>query len=156
MVIIPVNLVVTPRSNEHIFFLFTNLNTWQQNQDSFAKSDQLMGIKVLSEEKSSFHSNIYYKQQIELPWGSFNCILKFLLKDFPGGQVAYIPCFQCRGAGFNPWSLNQTHMPQLEKSECRSENLPAQRKQTSKCNKIFFLIYWVSFWNEMKCLALKH
>ena len=26
--------------------------------------------------------------------------------DFPGGPMAKIPCSQCRGPGFNPWSGN--------------------------------------------------
>ena len=26
--------------------------------------------------------------------------------DFPGGPVAEVPCFHCRGHGFNPWSGN--------------------------------------------------
>ena len=30
----------------------------------------------------------------------------FLFEDFPGGPVAKIPCSQCRGPGFYPWSGN--------------------------------------------------
>ena len=26
--------------------------------------------------------------------------------DFPGGPVVKALCFQCRGQGFNPWSVN--------------------------------------------------
>ena len=27
-------------------------------------------------------------------------------ENFPGGPVAKLLCFQCRGCGFNPWSGN--------------------------------------------------
>ena len=32
--------------------------------------------------------------------------LKFVSRDFPGGPVAKVPCSQCRGSGFHPWSGN--------------------------------------------------
>ena len=34
--------------------------------------------------------------------------LKNLLRDLPDGVVAKIPCFQCRGPRFDPWSGNYT------------------------------------------------
>ena len=33
--------------------------------------------------------------------------IKTLWRAFPGGPVVKIPCFQCRGLGFNPWPGNE-------------------------------------------------
>ena len=46
---------------------------------------------------------------------------KTLVRDFPGGPVVKTPYSQCRGSGFNPWSVNyiphaatkRSHVPQL-------------------------------------------
>ena len=34
-------------------------------------------------------------------------------RDFPGDPVTKIPCSQCRGPRFNPWSENRSYIPQL-------------------------------------------
>jgi len=44
--------------------------------------------------------------------------------NFPGGLVAKIPCFQCRGPGFDPWLGNEI-------------TYAATKTQCSKINKYF-------------------
>ena len=36
-------------------------------------------------------------------------LLKSVTQDFPASQVIKIPCFQCRGCGFDPW-LGKSHV----------------------------------------------
>ena len=35
-----------------------------------------------------------------------SCYLNTISQDFPGSPVVNIPCFKCRGRGFNPWLGN--------------------------------------------------
>ena len=47
----------------------------------------------------------YQLSTTEMVLACFTCP-RILSRDFPGGPVAKILCFQCRKPGFNPWSGN--------------------------------------------------
>lgn len=40
--------------------------------------------------------------------------------DFPGGAVANIPCFQCKGPGFSPWSGHLIPHPATKDPACHN------------------------------------
>ena len=42
--------------------------------------------------------------------------------DFPGGPAAGTLSSQCRGPGFNPWSGNRPHRPQLKDPSCHNKD----------------------------------
>ena len=45
-------------------------------------------------------------QKTSLNKGNKAEMILSVIWDFPGGPVAKMPCSQCRGPGFNPWSGN--------------------------------------------------
>ena len=51
-------------------------------------------------------------------------------RDFPGGPAAKIPCSQCRGPGFNPWSGSQIPQAATEKTNKQANKQIKTSKQT--------------------------
>ena len=52
--------------------------------------------------------------------------------DFPGGPEAKTVSFQCRGLGFNPWSVNQ-----IQQAATKTQS---SQKETKKNKKLHTLI----------------
>ena len=68
--------------------------------------------------------------------------LKWWERDFLGGPVVKIPCSQCRGPGFNPWSENYVHMLKLRDYTIPLSPSPTESKRLFYTSVSLFLSFF--------------